>query len=235
METIFLTASSLPQTSLPPTNPVEAASIVPAMATPPDPASIPIAPPHGSPRPPLGQLLPDVAAAEDNTTQLQSPMKVNTPPPSTPSPVAIPQQAPAESFSSMEQPSHANGIDSGYGQSVLPADADLDLGFPQPDDSMFGDDTFRTEADGDTIMDEHQLENAKHDLLGNGESAVNGQAKNHNDSIEDSTQALYQQHSPTDFTSPTYNEQESFDGPPPAKRQKVDSVSGHGICVAHDH
>lgn len=64
---------------------MDATSLRPVAATPPDPDSIPIAPPKGSPRPPTGQLLPDVAAAEDPS----SPNKLQTPPPSTPSPPTL--------------------------------------------------------------------------------------------------------------------------------------------------
>ncbi|KAI9057179.1 Bromodomain-containing protein [Trametes sanguinea] len=45
---------------------VEDASVVPQISTPADPDSIPIAPPHGTPPPPQGELLEDVKMAEQN-------------------------------------------------------------------------------------------------------------------------------------------------------------------------
>jgi hypothetical protein len=70
----------------------EEASHVPALATPPDPATIPVDPPHGSPRPPPGQLLPDVAAAEEvaSVPPTAAP-SVFTPPPVTPTPPTDPE------------------------------------------------------------------------------------------------------------------------------------------------
>lgn len=218
MESSSLTFSNLPETVIPP-NPVETASIVPAVATPPDPTSIPIEPPHGSPRPLIGQLMPDVAAAEDPNQQLQSPMKVNTPPPSTPSPAPVPAQAePTESFSEVDQSISSNGVGHGYGQDLLPASSELDLGFGHQDDSMFGDDTFRTEADGDAIMHGDHLDDVKHD-------ALEGDLGDLNHMANDPNQLLYESSPQNDFGAPSFNEQDSMDGPPPAKRQKVDSVS----------
>jgi hypothetical protein len=232
METSSLTLSNLPEqvTPQPLGNPVETASIVPAVATPPDPTSIPIEPPHGSPRPPIGQLMPDVAAVEDPNQQMQSPMKVNTPPPSTPSPTpGAAQPEPTESFNEADQHIPSNGVDHGYGQDLLPPSSELDLGFGHQNDSMFGDDTFRTEADGDAIMHGGHLDDAKHD-------ALEGALVDPDNMANDPNQLLYQSSPQNDFGAPSFNEQESLDGPPPAKRQKVDSVSKHvRSYVAHDH
>jgi len=216
-----LTVSNLSETT-PTGNSVGSASVVPAVATPPDPTSIPIQPPRGSPRPPVGQLMPDVAAAED-PSQLQSPMKVNTPPPSTPSPVPIlAKEEPAESFTESDQHAPASAVDPGYGQDLIPPSGELEMGFGHQEDSMFGDDTFRTEADGDAIMHGDQLD-TKHDEP-EGDMDTNNMAG-------DPNHLLYQNSPPNDFGSSTFNEQDSLDGPPPAKRQKVDSVSSHVISL----
>jgi hypothetical protein len=236
MEIGSLTLSNLQEQVIPQPleNPVETASIVPAVATPPDPTSIPIEPPHGSPRPPIGQLMPDVAAVEDPNQQMQSPMKVNTPPPSTPSPApATAQPEPTESFTEAteaEQHLPSNGVDHGYTQDLLPPSSELDLGFSHQDDSMFGDDTFKTEVDGDTIMHEDHLDDVKHDAL------EDGGLVDPNSMANDPNQLLYQSSPQNDFGAPSFNEPESLDGPPPAKRQKVDSVSKHvSPYVAHEH
>jgi hypothetical protein len=163
--------------------------------------------------------MPDVAATEDPNQQLQSPMKVNTPPPSTPSPAPVPVQAePTESFSEVDQHIASNGVDHGYGQDLLPSSSELDLGFGHQDDTMFGDDTFKTEVDGDAIMHGDHLDDAKHDILG-------GDLDDPNHMVNDPNHLLYESSPQNDFGATSFNEQESLDGPPPAKRQKVDSVS----------
>ncbi|EIW64876.1 Bromodomain-containing protein [Trametes versicolor FP-101664 SS1] len=54
--------------ALPKAEQLEDASVVPQVSTPVDPDSIPIAPPHGTPPPPPGELLEDVKMAEENAS-----------------------------------------------------------------------------------------------------------------------------------------------------------------------
>lgn len=197
-------------TIITPSNSIDAASIVPVVAATPDPNSIPIEPPKGSPPPPTGQLMPDVAVAED----LSSPMKVTTPPPETPSPAQVLEQpTPAEAPQDPDQTITE--------QKPLPASLDaslqedaagqqgLDLAFAQPDNSMFGADTsFKTEGDGDAVMHDHQQ---TQDGMGNGIHT------------EDSPHVVYPQ-SPNGLAAQSHSQDDFLEGPP-AKRQKLDSVS----------
>ena len=70
---------------------LEEASHVAVLSTPPDLATIPIEPPHGSPPPPPGELLPDVAAAEEVASAPTADPSVFTPPPVTPTPPTDPE------------------------------------------------------------------------------------------------------------------------------------------------
>ncbi|PVF97496.1 hypothetical protein CPB86DRAFT_424834 [Serendipita vermifera] len=196
-----ITAAGLNNSS----NPVDAASIVPVVATPPDPTTIPIEPPHGSPRPPVGQLLPDVAAAEDPS----SPMKVNTPPPSTPSPTQIqPQPVPLDAYPDQESETtnQANVAVNGHQyQNGVPVS--LDHAVDQSDTDMFDQESAKPEADDDMIMDDNHIQNSTNGIA-HPEQIANG-----------SYSAL-----PNNVESPSHATEEYDDGPPPAKRQKLESV-----------
>jgi hypothetical protein len=206
MDINSLTTSTLPNINAAglnnSSNPVDAASIVPVVATPPDPATIPIEPPHGSPRPPVGQLLPDVAAAEDPS----SPMKVNTPPPSTPSPAQIqPQPVPQDAFPDQESESTnqvnttVNGHEHQY-QNGLPVS--LDHTVDQTDTDMFDQESAKPEVDDDMMMEDSHTNGIAHpEQIANGNYSLSN-----------------------DVESPSHATEEYDDGPPPAKRQKLESV-----------
>jgi hypothetical protein len=209
-------SSSLTTTTLTPATEIDAASIVPVVAQTPDPSSIPIAPPHGSPPPPPGQLLPDVAAAEE----ISSPMKVNTPPPETPSPAQMTEQPIAE------QPTPAADVYPNPNQDLDPdqtltqaapeavyGEPALDLAFTQPNEPVF-----KTERDGDIIMQDHQESHAP-----------NGVKEENGIHTEDSPHVIYP-NSPGAFA--VGQEDDYYDGPPPAKRQKLESVSKQP-CTSH--
>lgn len=188
---------------------VDAASIVPVIATPPDANSIPVEPPHGSPRPPVGQLLPDVAASEEASV----PMVMNTPPPSTPSPVAQPAPVPADAY-----PSSTEIQQDPYVPPVSDASFPNPDAYPEPEHEehehrpdapfeqpVFDDTPFKTETDGDIMMD-----GVDHPMNGNG--------------IHSSPHLMYP-NSPLSLSAHVYG-QDDIDGPPPAKRQKLEpSVS----------
>jgi hypothetical protein len=217
--------SSSLTTTLTPATEIDAASIVPVVAQTPDPSSIPIAPPHGSPPPPPGQLLPDVAAAEE----ISSPMKVNTPPPETPSPAQMTEQP----IAIVEQPTPAAEVypdpdldqtltqaapEPAYGQQMVGEPA-LDLAFTQPNEPVFGDNlTFKTEGDGDIVMQDHRENHAP-----NGVKEENGVH------TEASPHVVYP-NSPDAFA--VGQQDDFYDGPPPAKRQKLESVSKQP-CTSH--
>lgn len=171
---------------------VAAASNVAIASTPIDPNSIPIKVPHGTPPPPIGQLLPEVAAAE------QSPMKVSTPPPSTPSPPAVIPATlePTSTVSDMALPDvvkpEVATVEPELGLSL-----DAATGSPFADATYFDDEMFKADGDGDILM--------------NSETGL---------PVVGASPHVAYQHSPISFA---YSHDE--DGPPPAKRQKLDSVS----------
>jgi len=146
-------------------------------------------------------------------------MKVNTPPPETPSPAQMTEQP------IVEQPTPAADVYSDpdqmltqatpeaapYGQQMVGEPA-LDLALTQPNEPVFADNlAFKTEGDGDIVMQDHQESHAP-----NGVDEENGVH------TEDSPHVLYP-NSPGAFD--VGQQDDYYDGPPPAKRQKLDSVS----------
>ncbi|KAG8830786.1 hypothetical protein FRC17_004244 [Serendipita sp. 399] len=209
-----ITQSTLP---LAHSDPVDAASTIPVVATPPDPASIPIEAPHGSPRPPIGELLPDVAAAED----VSSPNKTTTPPPLTPSPPAtttIPMEAetPIHGLGAFGSP-QAEPPTPSIEQSVFPGPNGVgdisthEMEHPTTEDPIFDDeDMYKAEPDFDIVMNEgdHLGHDSTTSPIGNG------------DYIQDLSQIPY---------GASAEQDDHLDGPP-LKRQKLDSPAPNGFA-----
>ncbi|KAG8834592.1 hypothetical protein FS842_000951 [Serendipita sp. 407] len=221
MESSSMVASITPSTlPLVHSDSVDAASIMPVVATPPDPASIPVEAPNGSPKPPIGELMPDVAAAE----AVSSPNKTTTPPPLTPSPpatTAIPMEA--------ETPNHVlNGLGSPQAEPPTPSiEHHATTLFPGPNDTenvlshdmdghhttedpIFGDEEmYKAEPDFDIVMNEgsHLGHDSTTSPIGNG------------DYIQDPSHIPY-------GTSAEHDDH--LDGPP-LKRQKLDSPAPGGL------
>lgn len=203
---------------------VDAASHVPTVATPPDPSSIPIHAPHGTPPPPPGTLLPEVAAAEDMSAPPTAVPSVFTPPPATPTPPTDPEPDPHAMDEDPAQPSPeirsaTPQPDTDLTASHAPLGADPLFGNPEDDVAM------AVEAPlGTPPVDDAPLTlDASLDATPNA-SLLNGNAPNGN--------GFHSAHpngngvaSPA-FQSTFAYQEDDGDQPPPAKRQKLEpSVS----------